>query len=77
MIMGMYDTVMVKCPKCDAEHEFQSKSGECLLEVYTLEDCPDDVMANVNRHSPYRCDCGVSIEVDILSRKAVIMSGAS
>lgn len=29
--MGMYDSVMVRCPKCGEEHEFQSKSGECLL----------------------------------------------
>ncbi len=75
--MGMYDSVIVRCSKCGAEHEFQSKSGECFLGVYTLEDCPDDVMVNVNRHSPHKCDCGVSIEVDIPSRKAIIVSGAS
>ena len=73
----MYDSVIVKCPKCGAKHEFQSKSGECFLDVYTLEDCPDNVMANVNRHSPYDCDCGVLIEVDIPGRRAVIVSGAS
>ena len=75
--MGMYDSVIVKCPKCMAEHEFQSKSGDCLLNVFTLEDCPDDVIVNANRHSPYKCDCGVSIEVDISSRKAVIVLGVS
>lgn len=73
----MYDSVIVKCPKCEAEHEFQSKSGDCFLNVFTLEDCPDDVMVNVNRHSPYKCDCGVSIEVDIARRKAVIVAGGS
>jgi hypothetical protein len=67
--MGMYDSVMVKCQKCGEEHEFQSKSGECLLDVYTLENCPDDVMANVNRHSPYKCDCGTLFQVDIATRK--------
>ena len=65
--MGMYDSVIVKCPKCGAEHELQSKSGDCYLNIFTLENCPDDVMANVNRHSPYKCDCGISIEVDIPS----------
>lgn len=72
--MGCYDTVIVNCPKCDQEHYFQSKSGECLLENYTLEGCPDDVMANANRHSPYKCDCGVSIEIDILNRKVRVLS---
>ena len=57
--MGLYDSVMVKCPKCGEEkNEFQSKSGECLLDVYTLENCPNDVMVNVNRHSPCKCNCG-------------------
>ncbi len=69
--MGMFDTVLVKCPKCGKEHEFQSKSGECLLGAYTLENCPDDVMADVNRHSPYCCDCGEVFKVDIPTRKAV------
>ena len=73
--MGMFDSVMVKCPNCGQENEFQSKSGECFLEVYTLENCPDDVMANVNRHSPCECDCGTKYEVDIENRKAII-SGA-
>lgn len=71
-VMGMYDSVMVKCPKCGKENEFQSKSGECLLDVYTLENCPNDVMVNVNRHSPCKCNCGFNYEVDIENRKAVI-----
>ena len=70
--MGMYDSVIVRCPKCGKENEFQSKSGECLLDVYTLENCPDDVMVNVNRHSPCECNCGFNYEVDIEKRKAVI-----
>lgn len=70
--MGMYDSVMVKCPNCGREHEFQSKSGECLLDVYTLEDCPEDVMKNVNRHSPCKCVCGTWFHVDIPERKAVV-----
>lgn len=65
---------MVRCPKCDKGHDFQSKSGNCLLEYYTLEDCPDDVMVDVNRHSPYNCNCGTIFQVDIPTRKAIIIS---
>ena len=71
--MGMYDTVIVSCPKCGIKHEFQSKSGDCFLDVFTLENCPDDVLQNVNRHSPCDCDCGVKFEVDVKTKKAVIM----
>ena len=29
--MGMFDSLFVKCPKCNKELEFQSKSGPCCL----------------------------------------------
>ena len=70
--MGMFDTVWVKCPKCGEENGFQSKSGYCILGNYTLEDCPDDVMLNVNRHSPVECDCGCVFEIDVNTRKPII-----
>lgn len=72
--MGMYDTVIVKCPNCDNEIGFQSKSGDCLLDVYKLNECPNDVLFDVNRHSPYKCDCGSYIEVDIKNKKSIIVS---
>ena len=67
----MYDTVLVNCPSCGKEHEFQSKSGECLLGEYTLQDCPSDVLRDVNRHSPYRCSCKALFEVDKEQRKPI------
>ena len=67
--MGMFDTVIVPCPKCGEEHEFQSKSGECSLQVVNLDECPSDVLEDVNRHSPYTCDCGTMFEVDLNTRK--------
>ena len=69
--MGVYDSVLVKCQKCNEELEFQSKSGECSLRVYDLENCPNDVLQDVNRHSPMRCYCGVVYKVDIATRKPI------
>lgn len=69
--MGMYDTVWVKCPMCKTENGFQSKSGDCCLADYDLQNCPDDVLANVNRHSPVECDeCGCRYSVNIATRTA-------
>lgn len=68
--MGMFDTVIVLCPECGEEHEFQSKSGECSLQVVNLDECPDDILADVNRHSPYTCECGCVFEVDLSTRKS-------
>lgn len=53
--MGCYDSVMVPCPKCGERSEFQSKSGECLCREYMLEDCPEEVLGDVNRHAPNIC----------------------
>lgn len=67
----MYDTVMVPCPNCGEESGFQSKSGDCVLGHYFLEDCPNDVLVNINRHSPCKCECGIYFEVDINKRTSV------
>lgn len=53
--MGCYDSVMVPCPECGTENEFQSKGGDCLLRTFTLDNCPPDVMENINRHAPKTC----------------------
>lgn len=69
--MGLYDCIYSQCPKCGDELEFQTKSGDCLLESYTIENCPDNALANANRHSPIKCDCGLLHEIDILNRKLI------
>jgi len=53
--MGLYDSIMVPCPKCGYRNEFQTKSGPCLLNTYQIEDAPDDAMLDVNRHAPTKC----------------------
>ena len=73
--MGMFDSVVVNCPKCGEETEFQSKSGDCFLNVFTLEDCPNDVFSDINRHSPYKCSCGIFFEVEEKSRGPIEVSG--
>jgi len=75
--MGMFDSVLVKCPNCGTENEFQSKSGECNLSYYDLVNCPADVLDNVNRHSPCHCECGTFYKVDIENRKPVIVNHPS
>jgi len=69
--MGMYDSIWVNCPKCNKESEFQSKGGDCYLSNYTLENCPNDVLKDANRHSPNKCDCGAVFEIDIELRKPI------
>jgi len=70
--MGMYDTVMVRCPACATPSEFQTKSGPCMLDTFTLEEAPDDVLEDVNRHAPATCEkCGTRFGVAITGRRPV------
>lgn len=62
--MGCFDSVQVPCPKCQTKVGFQSKSGDCTLRVYQLETAPDEVLKDVNRHSPHTCTkCGAKFKV--------------
>lgn len=75
--MGVYNTIMIPCPKCGKEIECQTKSGDCCLANYTLENAPDQDILDVNRHNPTDCyhegcDCkNISVEFDWINGKAV------
>jgi transposase-like protein len=62
--MGMYDSVKVPCPDCKTIQLFQSKSGPCNLNEYTLHNMPVEVAIDINRHAPYKCEnCGLDFGV--------------
>jgi hypothetical protein len=64
--MGMFDEVFVPCPKCNKGMWFQSKGGDQTLSQYTLENVPDDVFSDINRHAPMTCtDCGTLFFVGV------------
>lgn len=69
--MGCFDTILVPCPECGQEEQFQSKGGDCLLEVVKLRDCPIDILSDANRHAPYLCDCGTQFKVDLENKESV------
>lgn len=77
--MGMFDSVNVPCPECGVRQEAQSKSGERLLATYEIEDCPADVLADVNRHAPFVCEvCGTvfRVELTIAARSVRVTNSA-
>jgi hypothetical protein len=71
--MGLYDTVIVPCPKCGKQNDRQSKAGKCTMSEYTIDDAPLNVLMDIDGET-IRCDCGhiysvrlhrnVSIEID-------------
>lgn len=63
--MGMYDSIFARCPKCGERLEFQSKTGPCRLQEYSLESAPIDILEGVNSTSPLACaKCGSFCRVE-------------
>ena len=66
--MGCPDYVNVPCPRCGETTEFQSKGGPNCCMSYNLDDAPQDVLSDINRHSPYTCEsCGYVFKVEVVS----------
>ena len=56
--MGMFDSVMIDCPKCGKPMEFQSKAGGCGLDVFTLENAPSEVLMDIMNEPQFHRACG-------------------
>ena len=71
--MGVYDSVLLPCPKCGTLEEAQSKSGDCLCRVFSFEETTEDVMINVNRHAPFKClECGTNFKVEFTPEPKIV-----
>ena len=74
--MGMFDRVMVTCPKCGEEIEFQSKAHECALAEYTLYNMPSSIAADLegaNTTCP-GCKANVSLQMHFIVNTDVIIA---
>jgi hypothetical protein len=66
--MGMFDYVIMRCPKCNAKIEEQSKAGPCDLKTFTIPgNAPLSVLADMvedsNRGSLYCRSCSTRLEL--------------
>jgi len=43
----MFDSLIIKCPVCKSDLEFQSKSGPCMLYTFTRKDLTPDVAIGI------------------------------
>ena len=66
--MGLFDTVRVPCPKCRKFYRAQSKGAASPgLKIYSMFNCPLDVLSDVNRHAPFTCEgCGAVFSVQFV-----------
>lgn len=56
--MGMFDRVYVDCPHCGKAVAFQSKAGDCVLDNFTIETAPVEILLDVMNAPEHCCSCG-------------------
>lgn len=61
--MGMFDSVYLRCPKCNDTVEVQSKAGECYLRTYDQDEVPTVIAADINGEEAYCKDCDLTLVV--------------
>ncbi len=65
--MGLYDSINVTCPHCGSIFEAQSRAGDCILDVYTLDTAPPEILADLFKRGDY-CDvCNKSVAFELVS----------
>jgi hypothetical protein len=62
--MGLYDSLLVHC-KCGNEIELQSEAGYCEMYLYNIEECPLEILIDLEKEEHYcdRCNKGFFIKV--------------
>lgn len=60
--MSSFDSVVLDCPKCGKEVEFQSKAGVCRLHRYKLSRVPASVALSLNGCEEV-CSCGYTVTI--------------
>ncbi|MCL2610768.1 MAG: hypothetical protein FWE02_03715 [Defluviitaleaceae bacterium] len=66
--MGMFNTIKIKCMKCNEIIEHQSKSGSCNLETFELHEAPLADLASLdNSMICTKCNTEHTIHIDIIA----------
>jgi hypothetical protein len=55
--MGMFDSVMFRCPECGTRIEEQSKMGGCLLHTFESHEVPSDIAESIKGNRLYCEPC--------------------
>lgn len=61
--MGVFDSVLCRCPNCDAEIEFQSKAGKCDMTTYSLRSVPIEIAVDLENTLESCSNCGKTYRI--------------
>ena len=65
--MGMFDSLIVNCPNCNGEVEFQSKAGNCSLDTYNIHNVPAQIAIDCKDDIETCHNCGKHIRLQVQS----------
>ena len=65
--MGMFDSLLVNCPQCGNQIEFQSKAGECSLAEYSIFNVPPEVALDCSKDVEICSKCGELVKLHVQS----------
>ena len=61
--MSMFNTIIINCPNCDNEVEFQTKSGSRLTLQYHIKSVPKEEIKGILGDSKKCNKCGREIKI--------------
>jgi hypothetical protein len=61
--MGVFDSVIAHCPKCENPVEFQSKAGRCYMDVYNSTGVPPEIAAALDGQKQACDTCGTEVQI--------------
>lgn len=61
--MGLYDSVIGFCPKCNEPIEFQTKAGACTLKTYGHDKVPAHLVDDLEGEDATCEKCGAWVEL--------------
>ena len=67
--MGMFNTIIVECPNCGKEIEFQTKSGTKMLERYYIDKVPEEEIQGILGQTERCYECNQIIEIEPVHRE--------
>ena len=67
--MSTFNYIIVNCPNCQTEVEFQSKSGSCQMERYHISEVPLADMRSIISSSQFCPECGTKVIIGTGEKK--------
>jgi hypothetical protein len=74
--MGLFDTIIIKCPHCNGETDIQTKAGDCMLQEYDRFTVPVSIAYFINDVEQHCVHCDGVYKVSFELPKVATVVGS-